>query len=176
MDLPHRLRNRLEEPFYDVRIFFRIGAARNNAIFDKPKIHLLELLDPNEFAKAFLLEQNALRRSDHRARDVSGAERCHGFRNAAGLNDGYVADLSSLKNRQGREMGARADSAHAHFLSFKLRDFRDRRLHVQWRGEGLGHRRHLDDITALEDVGNYGRAAYSSELRFTCQHRLDNQG
>jgi hypothetical protein len=61
------------------------------------EIHLLELLDAHQLAKAFLLEHYALRRSDHRVGDVSGAERCHGFGNAAGLNDSYIADLSSLE-------------------------------------------------------------------------------
>src|ERR1044071_5427268 len=175
VDFLQAIIDRRDETLDDVGIFFGIVAACNDALLDKTYIHFANLFDADELTKAFFTQYHALRRGDHRAGDGIGAERGHGFRITAGLNDHGVIYVRAIQDCLRREMGYRAKARDADSFAAHLRDLCNCRLNIQRHAKGLDERGNLDYVAALEPVGTHRRSGHAGQVRLAGEHGLYDQ-
>src|SRR5258708_32061875 len=69
--------------------------SRYDSLLDETDIHIANLFNTDQLAKALFAQHHALRRRDHRAGDGVGAEGGHRLRVAAGLQDRKSTRLNS---------------------------------------------------------------------------------
>ncbi len=86
----------LDKAFDDIGVFLGVGAPRHDSLLDEANVHIANLFDADQLAKALLAQHDALRGGNHRAGYGVGAEGSHRFRVAAGLNNDRVANVRSV--------------------------------------------------------------------------------
>src|SRR5215831_14299469 len=120
-----------DETFHEVGVFLGVGAARDNTLLDEANVHIADLFDAYQLAKALFAQHDALRRGNHRARDGVRSERGHRFRVTAGLDNDRVRDVGAIQYRFSGKMRDRSEARDADTLAAQLRNLGNRRLNVQ---------------------------------------------